>query len=68
MAQDNAVLRHFVTKIVFLGGFDRQGKKTLGSSDREILEQSYWHSNFLLPVVKLSNTSSPFFKLMTAFS
>ena len=68
MAYDNAVLRHFVAKIVFLGGFDRQGKKTLESSDKEILEQSYWHSNFLLPVVKLTNTLSLLFKLVTAFS
>jgi len=29
VAHDNAVLRHFVTKIVFPGDFDRQKKKIM---------------------------------------
>jgi len=29
VAHDNTVLKHFVAKIVFLGGSDRQGKKIL---------------------------------------
>jgi len=49
VAHDNAVLRHIVTKIVFPGGSDRQEtmilERNTSFSDRETLEQSYWHSN-----------------------
>ena len=39
-------------------------------SRKKNLFQSYWHSNFRFPlsIVKLSNTSQPFAKLLTAFS
>jgi len=58
VAHDNAVLRHIVAKIVFPGGSDRQEttilERNTSFSDRETLEQSYWHSNFPFTVDKLS--------------
>jgi len=50
VAHDNAVPRHIVAKVVFLGSSDRKETTILEGntsfSDRETLEQSYWHSNF----------------------
>ena len=58
MAHDNAILRHFVANITFLGGPDCQGKRIqerkASFSNRETLEQYYSYSNFPLLVVKLS--------------
>ena len=58
VAQDNAILRHFVAKMVFLGGSDHQEttilEKNTSFSDRETLDQSCWHSNGPFMVDKLS--------------
>ena len=58
MAHDNAVLRHFIAKMVFPGGSDHQETTILEIntfvSDRETLEQPCWHSNCPFTVVKLS--------------
>ena len=47
VAHDNAILRHFVAKMVFPGGSDRQETTILEIntcvSDKETLEQSCWH-------------------------
>ena len=66
-------LRHNICKKTTLSSSevqDHRGKKILerktSFSDRETLEQTYWHSNFPLSVVKLSNTSQTFMKLLTA--
>ena len=71
MADDNIVLRHIVAKIVFPGGSDRQESTILerntSVSDREALEQSYWHSNCPFTVDKLSAHPDPFPKLRGGF-
>ena len=58
MAHDNTVLRHFVAKIVFPAGSNHQGttilERNTSFSDRETLEQSWWHSNCPFTVDKLS--------------
>ena len=54
----------FVTKSVLLGGSNYQENKIVGKKRQkkicqrqiERLEQSHWHSNFSLSIVKLSNT------------
>jgi len=57
VAHNNAVLRHFVAKIVFPRGSDRKGttilERNTSFSDRETVEQSCWHSNCPFTVDKL---------------
>ena len=46
---------------------ERRSWKEKLLSVTETLEQTYWHFNFPLSVVKLSNTSQMFMKLLTTF-
>ena len=68
---DMIIYEYYIAKVVFFRGSDCQGKKDprkkKSFSNRETLEQSYWHSNFPLSVVKLLNISQPFMKVLTDF-
>ena len=70
VTHDNAFLRQWF-KVVFR--FEVPNAKERRSTERntsvrETLEQSYWHSNFPLPIDTLTNTSRPFTNFLTAFS